>query len=167
EDGAVVCRAVPVARGSEVHQGVADLLEVGELAVDLGDLVFGAPADFLAPGAGRGAEREQLLDLGKREAEVLRALDEADPRDVVFAEDAVAGGPSRRVRQQAAPLVVADRLHVHAGAARDFLRREGFHRVSRLVTFPLTACTQVQGSRVRRFFTQSMDGAGEGPSSLR
>jgi hypothetical protein len=60
-----------------------------------------------------------LLDLGEGEAEPLRLPDCLDEAHGLLVVVAVAVGATSRLHEQPAPLVVAERLDVHPGAARD------------------------------------------------
>src|SRR5204863_7769160 len=55
-----------------------------------------------------------LLDLRQREAEALRLLDRADEPYGLLVVRAVSGGRARRLGQEPAPLVVAQRLDIDA-----------------------------------------------------
>src|SRR5215831_16667762 len=92
--------------------------EPGYLLVDLADVL----AEQLLRGATRARsgvpDREQVSDLGEAQPEPLCAPDEQQPVQVGGAVPAVIPlGPVRR-RQQADPLVIADRVRAYPGASR-------------------------------------------------
>jgi non-ribosomal peptide synthetase component F len=62
-------------------------------------------------------ERQQFADFFQAEAQRLGAADEAQPAQVLLAEDAVTPGRACRRRQQLLAFVVAHRIDRHAGLA--------------------------------------------------
>ena len=100
-----------------------------ERRVDLSKLLDFA-ADFLllrdrllldrgAIGVRIGTEREQFIDLGKREPDLLRLFDEPNARDMIPRIDPLALA-FQRTLDQAPPLVKADGLDVDTGFVRRF-----------------------------------------------
>src|SRR5207253_296646 len=90
-------------------------LQFGDLLVDLFDAPLGDAADPCAIAALVVAEPQEFFDLVEREAEILGALDEPDHAHRIVRKFAVARFAPRRLRQQPAPFVVSERLHVDAG----------------------------------------------------
>jgi hypothetical protein len=109
-----------------VGQPAALLAQPGEPVVDLGKPPAGGRQDV--PGVATAGE--EVTDLGQREAEVLGPEDQRDPVGVGGGVLAVAGGGPGRLREQAAALVVADRLRVHACPAGQGPEGEGVHAVT-------------------------------------
>src|SRR6185436_2461917 len=117
-----------LARMAGVHQRLQRALhpfELADLAFDLGHLLLGDGADLSAVARGLAPQPQQLLDFVEREAEILRALDEADDAHRFVGKLAVAGGAPRRLRQQPAPLVIPQRLDVHARLLRRLANPHG------------------------------------------
>ena len=65
-------------------------------------------------------DAQELLDLGEREAEPLRLLDRAHEAHRLVVVGAVPGWRSVGLGEQAAALVVAERLDVHPGPGGGF-----------------------------------------------
>ena len=113
-DGAVAAR---------VHQGLQRALhpiELVDLLIDLADLFVRDRANAAAVAPGLAAQLQQFLHFVEREPQVLGALDEANDPHGLVGELAVAGGAARRLREQPAAFVVAQRLDVHPRLFRRF-----------------------------------------------
>ena len=108
--GAVVERGARAA--DDLREALADAPQARDLAVDLVDLRGEPDAERLV---GRPLDAQELLDLGEREAEPLRLLDRADEAHRLVVVGAVPGGRAVGLGQEAAPLVVAERLDVDPG----------------------------------------------------
>ncbi len=96
-------------------------------------------------------ELQQFADLGKCEARRLRRADELEPPDVLLAIAADLARRPCRLRQQAAPLIVAHRFDTHADGFR-----EGSDRVRtfRLIPYHGTDAIEVIArSRARGVMT--------------
>src|SRR5262249_40114752 len=90
--------------------------QAGQLAVDLVDLGGQPHAHRLRSGPGMACDAQVLLDLGEGESEALRLLDRSHEANGVVVIAAVAGGAASGLRQEAAALVVAERLDVDSRA---------------------------------------------------
>src|SRR5258708_1943076 len=86
----------------EPGEAGAQRLLLGDAGVDLRELRTGG-GEHLTDAAGVG-RREQLADLGEREAERLRPADELQPRDVADGIFALPGTPTYRPFDSAAAL---------------------------------------------------------------
>mmetsp|Transcript_34218 Transcript_34218/g.62206 ORF Transcript_34218/g.62206 Transcript_34218/m.62206 type:complete len:314 (+) Transcript_34218:498-1439(+) len=133
-DGAAAFAVGRIALVHQLGERLAHGLEVGELAVDDLQLAvrqlsrFGAGASLFEP--------QQACNLLERETEHLRALDEAN---VLGEFGRVAALPVERpfrLREQAAPLVVADRLHVDTSLGGQPPDREFRRHVAPLDSVP-------------------------------
>ena len=91
--------------------------EPGYLLVDLADMLAEQRLRRAARAGPGIPDREQLADLGEAQPEPLRAPDEQQPVQVGGAVPAVIPVGPVRLRQQAGPLVVADRVRAHPGAS--------------------------------------------------
>src|SRR3989442_10822555 len=120
-------RAASGARGREAYEGALHSAQGAELLVDVRDLRLRAAPHVGAGGARIESEGEQRLDLLQREPERLRLLDEAEPAHCAGVEGPVASERARRLRQEPAPLVVPNRLQVHAAPVRELAGSEPFH----------------------------------------
>ncbi len=96
-----------------VRERVLHARQVGDARADLRE-PRGGDAPDRAP-VGAVLERQQRTDLLEREAEFLRAADEPDARGLHRAVTAHAAVLARWLLEQAAALVIAHRLHAHAG----------------------------------------------------
>src|SRR5262249_59455973 len=94
--------------------GFLPRLQLAVLLIDLPAPPLGDGADARAIAAAVVAQLQQFLDLVEAEAEVLRALDEADHANRFVGKLAIARFAPRRLRDQPAPLVVAKGLYVDA-----------------------------------------------------
>src|SRR5690606_6660678 len=116
---------------SQVRECAADVLEVSDLLFDRGDLRESA---LLHLGRCRilvMPERQQLLDLGECEAEILRTTNELHALEAGRRVLAIAGLEAHGCREKASPLIVADRLDVDARELREFADAYTLvHRVS-------------------------------------
>ncbi len=103
--------------------------QIGDALPDDAELVLGkrARAGAVLP----VLEEQELADLGEREAELLRALDEVEAGDGGAAVAAHRARGTRRLGHQAEALVVADRLLVDAGLGGDLADGEGVQTVLR------------------------------------
>src|SRR5437867_2773180 len=81
-------------------------------------------------------EAQQLGDFVQREPDVLGALDEAQPRRRLLSVAPHPGGGALRRGQKAAPLVIADRFHMHPGRRRQPPNGHCLHCLSLLDTVP-------------------------------
>jgi hypothetical protein len=63
-------------------------------------------------------DAEERGNLAEREAELLRVSNEHEPVHDAFAVLTITRGRSRRLREQAKALVIANRVRRHAGAVR-------------------------------------------------
>ena len=108
-----------IAFTNRVGQDMFHRLEVGNLRANACD-VRGSDAPRLRPHvlAITKSELQQRANLIQREAELPRSPDKAQPRNVVGIIAAKPAAWPVRPRQQADPLVVADRLNVALGSPR-------------------------------------------------
>jgi hypothetical protein len=83
EDRTGLQSAAPRAHCKKGLQGGSDLAKLFDLALDLVELVCRLLADIRAVGVGVGAQRQQLLDLSEREADLLRLTNELDSLDLL------------------------------------------------------------------------------------
>src|SRR6266704_3664039 len=97
------------------------------LRFHVNDLGFSLPPNINTRGTRPDPQRQEFFDLLQREPQILSVFYEAQPCDRIFREDPVAGMCSRRFRQKAVALVVADRLDVHAALMGESSRGESFH----------------------------------------
>jgi hypothetical protein len=114
------------ARTDELDERAAHALQVPQPRLDRRELRLGEPARRLAAAA--VGEPQEAAGLLEGEPELLRALDEPEPRDRVLA---VAAEPVRRARgfgDQPEALVVAQRLDMHPRGPR---RRADRHAIGR------------------------------------
>src|SRR5262249_39941606 len=114
----------PPPGGEAEPDTLADVDEVPQLPVELGRLVSQQLMHVRAGGPPALADHEDVLDLGEGRTEARRLLDEAKQLGRVVAVDAVAILRARRRRQDALPLVEADRLGRDSGPARQLADRE-------------------------------------------
>src|SRR2546422_674826 len=119
QDRAVIRRPSGRARGGQPLQCAPHALEIADPLLDDFNLVSGFPLDDIAGGAVPDAQPEQLLDLLQRETELLGVLDEAEARHRVVGVLAITSRSAPWGREEAPPLVIADRLDVHVGRVRD------------------------------------------------
>ena len=108
------------------HEARAPRPQRGDRGVDVLELAYEPLACRLGCGARIAAGQPQvLLDLGEREAEALRLLHRPDEPDRVGVVLPVPALAARRLRQEPAALVVAQRLDVDARALCDLADPHG------------------------------------------
>ena len=95
-------------------------LQPSDFAFNGAHFRLGRGANLSAPAVPGIAQPQQLLDLIKREAQILSAFDEADEPNGIGRVLAIARRRPLRRLQQPAPLVIAQRLNVTAGRCRHF-----------------------------------------------
>jgi hypothetical protein len=105
---------------NQVGQRVAHGLHVGNALLQFTKMLFGDALHARACAPTVVPQPDQLRDFFHREAQVARALDEAQRVDVGLPILAVAAFGARHRRQQAQPFVVTDHAGRHAGALRRF-----------------------------------------------
>ena len=110
-------RVVAVAVVDEMLQRLAQAHQLGDLAVDLGELGLGDRLHVGALARLVAVERQQLAAFLDGEAEAARALQEAQPVNVLVRIVAIAVAAARRL-QQSDVLVVADGLRPEGRSVR-------------------------------------------------
>src|ERR1035437_8573606 len=113
-----------------MHQCMPDPLEIADLLVDFGDLSLRTRLHRGRRRVRRETKREEIGDLGEREAELLGPSDEAQPVDSVRAILAVARRQPARRYEEATAFVVAHGLHGNTRMARELTNS---HRLSRRI----------------------------------
>jgi len=107
------------ARGGKPLQRALHPLKIVDPPLNNLDLLSGFPLHRIAGAAVTDPEPEQFLDLTQREAEILRVLDETEPRYGVVGVLAVAGWRAPVCGKESSPLVIADRLDVDVDRRSD------------------------------------------------
>src|SRR3954454_21452148 len=103
------------APADQLGQLAAQRVQVGDLALDLGQVLPGDGVHRLARAVAIIGEVEQLTYLLQREPEVARPPDEAQPVQVRRAVGAIVARGAAWSGQEPGPLVVADRLDLGFG----------------------------------------------------
>jgi len=98
QDRTFVGRSPGRARRRQPLQRALHALKAGDLLLDESNLRSGLARDRIAGGAVADSQTEQLLDLLQREAQVLRVLDEAEPRRLAGPETRTSPIPRYRVK---------------------------------------------------------------------
>lgn len=117
EDAALGHRATYAAR-DRVGQLAPQRVQVGDLAIDLGQMLARDRVHRDAAPVALACDAEQRTHLLQREAEVAYAANEAKPHDVVLAIGSVVALRACRRRNQPRAFVVADRFDLDAGKRR-------------------------------------------------
>jgi hypothetical protein len=118
ELGRVPISAVERAGADQGGQRVAHPLGIRDPRVEIEAALLGEPAGCVAAVRGTCIQLQQLVDLVKGEPELLGTPDEQQQADAGGRVVAVATPGARWFREQAAALVVAQGLAVHAGSIR-------------------------------------------------
>lgn len=114
-DYPTICNGRAGTRIEASDQLTAQRLQVGEFAVDLGNMRNGDGVDFGTRRIAVVGQAQQRANLVKREAQVARAADEGKPIEMPLFVDAVVGTGARRRGNQTLGFIEADRLHLGAG----------------------------------------------------
>ncbi len=124
EDGTAVGRLNGTTGPDQASQSTIQGLEVLNLPLDL--VKFGLRLALHVRAARLVADPkvQKISDLPKREPERLSILDKLEAPQRLMIVQSVAGWFSIPRRQKFAPLVVAERLNVHAGGLRKFPDRQ-------------------------------------------
>src|SRR5688500_7387552 len=116
---------VAVAVSREIDERLAHGLHLGDLGVELRDVLRGQPLHVRARAPAVAPEAEQRLDLGEREAQVARAPDEAQHVHIGLGVHAITRRGARSAGNESILLVMADHLGRHA---RGLCRLADVHR---------------------------------------
>src|SRR5437763_1115123 len=127
QDRALAHRPATRTHCRDTHEDLLHGAQATKFLLDVRDLRLRAAAHIGARRAWIQPQREQLPDLLQREPERLRLLYETQPTHGLSIERAIAGGCTRRLREQAPALVVPDGLQVHAALDRQLAGPETFH----------------------------------------
>src|SRR3990172_1529827 len=85
-----------------------------ESSIEIGDLAFEQGSDMDAGLTAHPAQFDNLFNLGKREAQSLRLLDESKYLDHLFRVEPISVFATLRTRQESNHFVVADRLGIYS-----------------------------------------------------
>ena len=136
-------RRVPAAE-HPLHR-LAKLAQLAQAGLDRTEFLDGRIPHLAAGGAAGLARLEVAAEFRQREAERQRPPHDERAADVVHAVKPESSGRPGHGRQQAAPLVVPDRVGADAGATGDFADQQVHFRV-------LPEHRALNGSRVKQLF---------------
>ena len=115
DEGALPAPLGSIAGFDQTLQRDTHCMEALHSAIKVKDFLMSEFLHRLAVGGTTLSEVKEHLDLAERESDLLGSFDEPKKGDAVGAVGAVSRVPSRRLRQEPSPLVIAECLDVDAG----------------------------------------------------
>lgn len=123
-DDGTRCVGVEARLPEQGDEPAAHALQVVDARVDVGQLERGDLIELRAPYGLAAREAQQRRDVGEREAQRLRALDETHAVDIGAVVEAIVAARARRGQHQLAALVETHRRDGHARCSGELPNRQ-------------------------------------------